>query len=137
MAFLAVILQLMLTAYSNAESMTIAPPVAISQPVLKDVFNSPFAGPLSPARMIATNVTVNSDPGLRFVVFLEVRDSHGITVYLQFHTVAVEGNDRLEIASLWLPQESGSYELRAFAVSNFTKPVVLSDVVEERVTVSS
>lgn len=34
----------------------------------------------------------------------------------------------MDIATEWIPEEAGVYELRAFLISNFTSPNILSDV---------
>ena len=79
-------------------------------------------------RYITTTFYNNDDFDMPFVVFLEIRDSYGVTVYLVFHTGVLAGNGKTELGSSWLPQETGDYELRAFAISNFTKPVVIAQV---------
>jgi hypothetical protein len=82
----------------------------------------------SQTRMMSTMFINNDDKPVQFVVFLEIRDSAGVTVFLQFHIGAVEGrfgHNTREMASSWQPEKAGEYELRTFAISNFTNPEVL------------
>jgi hypothetical protein len=88
-----------------------------------------------PVRILSTKITNNLDDPLQFIVFLEVRDSKGITIFLEFHKGTVESGGRTEVGSSWrLPQEQGEYELRAFAVSNVTSPTVIAWVKSANVT---
>lgn len=83
----------------------------------------------NPYLVLTTSLTNNYDYDLQFVILLEVRDSDGVTQLLESHSGSVAGNGRTEVGSLWrFPQESGQYELRAFAISNFTMPMILTEV---------
>lgn len=117
---------------SFAESSIVppTPPIYIlSVPKLIKPCDAPVAAcTFNPTRMMVTTFINNDDKPVQFVVFLEVRDSAGVTVFLQFHTGATEGrfgHNTLEMASSWQPEKYGEYELHTFAISNFTKPEVL------------
>ena len=85
--------------------------------------------------MITTKITNNEDYDIPLVVFLEISDTDGASLYLAFHILAVNAGGRSEVASLWrLPHEQGEYELRTFAISNFTRPDVLTPVTATTVT---
>lgn len=80
-------------------------------------------------RMITASVTNMGREELQFVAFLEIRDSQGVTIFLQYHTGLIKVEGRSEIASSWqAPDLQAKYELRAFVISNFTKPQILTDV---------
>jgi hypothetical protein len=85
--------------------------------------------PPNPYLVLTTGLTNNYDYDLQFVILLEVRDSDGVTQLLESHSGSMAGNGRTEVGSLWrFPQDSGQYELRAFAISNFTNPTILTEV---------
>lgn len=71
------------------------------------------------------------DSAMPIVGFIEVRDSTGVTVALEskFGTwvVGVEGYYSHR-GMYWVPEAPGRYEIRAFAISNFTNPEVLTAV---------
>lgn len=80
-------------------------------------------------RMIAASVVNMGLNELPFVAFLEIRDSTGVTIFLNYHTGVIDIEGRLGIASSWqVPDFEAEYELRAFVISNFTKPQVLTEV---------
>jgi len=74
------------------------------------------------------------------VGFIEVRDSTGITLALESKTGSWVNSTGWRFSDLhmgiyWVPETPGRYEIRSFAVSNFTTPVVLSDVASKLVDI--
>jgi hypothetical protein len=79
--------------------------------------------------MVTVNFTNTTPHDSSFVVFLEARDKAGITVFLQFHTGVIGAYERANFASSWhAPDDLTRHELRAFAITNFTRPAFLTDV---------
>jgi hypothetical protein len=70
-----------------------------------------------------------------YIVLIEVRNSNDLTVSLQFQTGILKPFDSTEIGNSWLPEKTGVYKLRAFALSNFESPEILSGVFESSITV--
>jgi hypothetical protein len=108
----------------QAEARSISSPFTIGLPKLEYPIDS-----VSDFKMV--NVTfANTTPNdSSYVVFLEVRDKNGITEYLEFHTGVIGAHDRLNLASSWhAPEDLARYELRAFAISNFTRPILLTEL---------
>lgn len=130
---LAVVAALLLGLYPAGHVPVIArtapPAIALLAPELKDLRTNPASDFRSPYRMITTEITNNEDYDIPLVVFLEIRDTNGLTLYLVYHILEVNASGRSEVGSSWqLPQEQGDYELRTFAISNFTKPEILTGV---------
>jgi hypothetical protein len=112
----------------EAQAKSFADPIALSYPELISL-NIADSGTTSPYRMVKTTLSNAYEHDLPYVVFVEIRDSYGITLYLQFHTGVLGGTEYTELGSSWrVPYEVGTYELRAFAISNFTKPEVIVNV---------
>jgi len=63
-----------------------------------------------------------------FVIIIEARDTTGVTSYLQFQIGRLSAQGISDVGVSWLPEKAGTYELRAFAISNFTNPIILTDV---------
>ena len=86
--------------------------------------------------VITTDVQNNQDQPRPATVIVEVRNSDGITAYLQWQTATIAANGEIQVGLSWIPEGAGDYEIRTFVVSNLTTPQVLSDVVTSDITVS-
>lgn len=86
--------------------------------------------------VLATNVKNNDSVSRPFVAIVEVRDSDGITVMLQWQTGTIAANGDAGVGVSWMPENAGSYEVRTFVISSLSNPQVLSPVVTSNVTVS-
>ncbi|MGI0048871.1 MAG: hypothetical protein ACREAW_04965 [Nitrososphaera sp.] len=86
--------------------------------------------------MLTANVTNNSTQSLSYVAFLDLRDSEGVTQYLEFHKGRLDLEASSDIASSWTPDRPGEYELRVFVISDFENPKILSQIGINTTTIS-
>lgn len=64
-----------------------------------------------------------------YVLILEIRNEDGVTMFLQWQNGTVnEHNESHYMFFYWRPTETGRYDVRNFAISNFTQPEILSTV---------
>jgi hypothetical protein len=64
-----------------------------------------------------------------YVLILEIRNQDGVTTFLQWQNDTVDEFGASSYKTFyWQPSETGRYEVRNFAISNFTQPEVLSTV---------
>jgi hypothetical protein len=82
------------------------------------------------ATLQATDNNNNSvSQQLSFITIMEVRRaSDGTTVFLEFNMGTLNGINPSEAGVVWHPTTAGQYELRAFAISNFENPEILSSI---------
>lgn len=73
---------------------------------------------------------------LPFVAIMEIRDSEGFTLSLNFVSGKLPPNYSMNVGTVWTPSETGDYELRAFAITDFKTLNPLSSVVSTGVTVA-
>jgi uncharacterized protein YkwD len=70
---------------------------------------------------------------------MDVRDSNGITVYLQYQKgtlLPASGSTKdVVVAFSWIPEANGDYVLRSFVVSDLSNPLVLSDTRQSEIAV--
>lgn len=66
-----------------------------------------------------------------FVALFEVRDPNGFTVYLAWQSGAMAASGQANVGVTWIAEGIGIYEIRTFAISNFTNATII-DVVESR-----
>jgi hypothetical protein len=69
-------------------------------------------------------------------MLVEIRDENDLTIYMSFLIGTLNPNAVSEMGISWTPQYVGEYEVRSFAITNFTKPEILSLQAVTRVTVS-
>jgi hypothetical protein len=117
-------------------AMSVAPGVTLSSPEIRAPSSSQYAPTYGAQRMITTTLNSMYDSDLQFVVFIEVRDSNGVTIFLQYHASTLKGPGHTELGSSWLAPDNGTYEIRVFAISNFTRPEVLTSVATNTVIIS-
>lgn len=70
-----------------------------------------------------------------YVAIMEVRDQDEITTYLQFQRGTLESHSSTELGVSWNADKIGDYAIRAFLISELANPVVLSPVLESKMTV--
>lgn len=108
-----------------------------SKPALADVTGASITEVTSGQQVVLTTNVKNNDGTSRpFVAIVEVRDSDGITVMVQWQTGTLAPNGDAGVGISWVPESAGEYEIRTFVVSNLSNPQVLSPVVTSNVTVS-
>jgi hypothetical protein len=67
-----------------------------------------------------------------------VRDSSdGTTVLLDWQSGTVKAGSQMQVGILWVPHRAGEYELRAFAITDFDSPEILSQISSSEVTIAS
>lgn len=85
---------------------------------------------------LAVNVINYDNQLIPFIEIIEVRNAEGVTVLLAWQGGELEPLEQKEIGILWIPDESGDYEIRTFIISDLVNPQVLSDVATSTVTIS-
>ena len=66
----------------------------------------------------------------------EVRDSTGSTVLLTLNSGTVKSNSSVEVGAAWVPARAGTYELRAFAITDLENPRILSLISSSEVSIA-
>jgi len=85
---------------------------------------------------VATNVTNLNAANLPSVVLIEIRDSADVTVFLGWQSRTLEPNRQTHIGIGWTPTFPDDYEIRAFVISGFDNPRILSYVASSIATIS-
>jgi hypothetical protein len=82
---------------------------------------------------IMTTLLSNSQADINFVGIIEIRDPHGVTVFLawQSGTIGLDGNKT--IGASWVVPQLSDYQSRIFAITGFENPHVLSNVVTSNI----
>lgn len=101
---------------------------ATSTPELREIKTGANTDDVHTNYMIITKIVNYCDFTLKFVVFIEVRDTGGNTMFLQWHTGELNSSSQSELGMWWRLAQPGTYELRTFAISNFTSPEILTQV---------
>ena len=102
--------------------------IAVSGVEFRDIGGGGLDGPPSGRQMmLSANMTNNSVQPLFYIAFIELRNSDGVTLYLEFHKGRLDPDASSNIASSWTPDRPGEYELRVFAISDFESPEMLSE----------
>jgi hypothetical protein len=112
------------------------PSASLSSPTVRAIGDGD--GPLAVGTQLGLSTTIENDGSAEqpFVALIEVRDSTGITVYLAWQSGNLEPAGTTAIEVSWIPDVSGKYEVRTFAVSSLTNAIVLSKVATTSVDVS-
>jgi len=109
----------------------------VSAPELQDVTGKKLTEVSAGQQVVLSTTVINkNDAPQPFVALVEVRDSSGVTVYLAWQTGTLSANGQTNVGLSWTPENSGSYEVRTFVISNLSTPTVLSKVSTSNVTVS-
>lgn len=88
--------------------------------------------------VVTTSFTNNDEIHDWPVYFItEVRDVNGITILLNLVPEIVNASDVAEVSAPWIPLNVGTYELRAFAISNETNPLILSSISSSEVSIAA
>lgn len=87
--------------------------------------------------VITTNARNCSEMDQPFLAIFEVRNSLGMTERLVWQSGVLQGNGQTQIGVSWIPTHGDEYEIRAFAISDFDSPEVLSPIGSSQVTIAS
>lgn len=102
---------------------------SVTSPVLKDQQGNVLSeGSEGQILVLSTTAANSSDDPLQFVTIIESRDEGGVTQFLGFSIGQLEANAQSEIGISWTPQNAGNYQLRAFLLSGFPNPQILTTV---------
>ncbi len=71
-----------------------------------------------------------------YAAIVEVRDSNGVTVYLQWQTGTLPANGSTNVGVSWTPDMPDTYTIRVFVLSSLSNPQILSEIVTSTVNVS-
>jgi hypothetical protein len=69
--------------------------------------------------------------------YLEVRDSAGVTVYLEAFSAPIGSGGTAYVADIWSSEAEGSYQLRTFAVSDVGGSDLLLPVSNQAITIGT
>ncbi|MGI0013350.1 MAG: hypothetical protein ACREBU_07915 [Nitrososphaera sp.] len=96
---------------------------------------------LEEGQPVVVRVSIHNQQAVEqsFVVLVEIRNEHGITLYLSTLGSTIAGNGNLTIETSWVPDRaclpetwcSGNHILRSFAVTSLQSPEILSLVRED------
>ncbi len=109
--------------------------IEISEPVLigsrgEEIFQVP-AGQNS---AILIQVISGLDLPVQVVAIIEVRDSSDISHVIQFRELTIGANTIVNVTVPWTPSAEDQYQLRAFVISEWQSPQVMSIVRAAEVT---
>lgn len=108
-----------------------------SAPAIKDVFGQEMVGDLTVGRQAVLSTTIrNNNANLQqFLSIVEVRNSNQVTESLDWQTGTLNPDGSAEVGISWMAERSGTYQIRAFVISGFEEPEILSRVVISEVVV--
>ena len=86
---------------------------------------------------IQLSVINNLNVAQPFLVIVEIRNSAGITESLQFRAGTLKPESSTEMGFFWDSPYKGSFSARAFVISSFSRPELLSSVLASNLTVGS
>ncbi len=109
----------------------------LSTPAVRNLAgqNGPFL--VDNSLTLATAIMNNNNQEQPLVVIFDVRDSQGATIYLGFQSGMLEPNGHTEIGVQWQPSQTGTYEIRTFAISDLEETELLSRPASTTIMVQS
>lgn len=70
-------------------------------------------------------------------VIIEVRDSNGVTILLNWQSGVVGAGSQKSVGVSWTPEYAGDYEIRTFVISSLDSPRILSLVSSSQVKIGA
>ena len=111
----------------NASAQTSLGSMSLTSPVMKDAQGTLLSSaPEGQFVVLSTTVTNTRGEAQPFVAIMEVRDQDGATQFPGFSIGNLEDNGTSEIGISWTPENAGDYQLRAFLISGFEDPEILT-----------
>ena len=112
------------------------PSATMGAPTIQTLDGS--TGPFEAGSQLTISTTIGNDNNAPqpFVGIVEVRDSNGITVYIAWQGGDLEPDGSATIGVSWIPEISGEYEIRTFAVSSLSEGLVLSEVASRSIDIA-
>jgi hypothetical protein len=111
------------------------PAVTLSPPSANSVTGTPT---LTAGSQIGLSTTIENDRNIDqpFVTLIEVRDSSGITVYLAWQSGNLQPSGSTMIEVSWMPEMSGTYDVRTFSLTSLSEALVISEVATAEVVIA-
>lgn len=106
-------------------------------PVLTDISGNTLSE-VTVGQQVVLNVDIknNNATPQSFAAVVEVKDSDGFTVYLQWQTGTLNPSDTVNVGLSYTPSAAGDYTARSYVLSSILNPTVLSTVATSTFTVS-
>ena len=104
----------------------------LTAPILKDATGKELSNPAKVGQLVIISTSLASsgnstnDSSVPFVIIIEARDELGISHYSQFALGNLNLGAKSEVGLSWIPKEAGTYELKAFALSDLNNPQILA-----------
>ncbi len=109
----------------------------LTAPSLKTTYSPSLAGATTGQQFIITTVITNClSSDLNLVVLIEARNSKDVTEYLSWQSGTVKANGEMDVGVSWVPLQADNYELRVFAISDLSNPLMLSSIMTSDVTIA-
>lgn len=102
--------------------------IDVLEPSLLNLRNNDWYYSAGSTYYFATEVTNYCKEQQEVIAIVEIRDRDYVTLILGLQDALIEPNDQEHVGFNWRFEAEGEYELRAFVISNFTNPVVLTQV---------
>src|SRR5690606_31676425 len=111
--------------------------VSPSAPSVRDSQGNTI-GQVLAGQQVVLSSTIQNNEGISgpYAAIVEVRDSSGVTVYLQWQTGTLPANGSTNVGVSWTPDAPGTYTIRVFVLSSLSNPQILSEIVTSTVNVS-
>ena len=92
---------------------------------------------ITTGQQVTLNVafSINSSVSQPFIGVLEMRDADGVTIFVGWQTGTLQNTRQTEFSMSWIAEKAGDYQIRQFALSNLTSPVVLDIVTTTNIKV--
>ena len=87
--------------------------------------------------LLMTDIINNNDKEQPFFALFELRDQYGVTLSIQIVTSDLAPRGSTGAGLSWMPEASGTYELRIFVISSLSQPEVLSPISSNMLAVSA
>jgi len=106
-------------------------------PVLTDISGNTLTE-VTVGQQVVLNVSIKNNNAVpqSFAGVVEVKDSDGFTVYLQWQTGTLNPTATVDIGLSFVPSEADHYTARTYVLSSIRNPTVLSTVATSTFTVS-
>lgn len=79
-------------------------------------------------QIVETTVTSYSDIEESIVILIEIRDSVGVTMSINWQDIEIAASGQAPMGVSWTPVSADTYEVRTFVLSNLDNPLILSDM---------
>ena len=132
----AVLLLVSLSTMPNSYSTVGDRTVTITAPAVSSIEDEPITLIEKGQQVFfSTSITNEGRQSTEFIAILEVRNAQGATLNLQFQKGTVRSFDTSDVGFSWSPGEIQDYVVRAFLISEFSSPTILTPIVETQILV--